>query len=297
MVNRSRLLADEAAAWTLLRAALDEVPEGRWDGTLTPEGWTPVTVLVHVAGWLDDCGRVLEAMTAGTWDPATDPAETPGYVDRVNATHHARAAAMTRSEAEVVVAAARERARAAFAAVPEVTPDAWTWFEESGPMHYAKHVHDLTAWLDGGQGDPEVGALLQTEQSAWVPFATALEAVAADRRDEPDPEGWTLTAAVHHLARWMELAIDGLRANAGTDAGGRTVDELNEDFLVEARSTSYPEARVRLEDARTALRRALSALPAPSADAKRTFVEDTTEHYEEHEPMVRRLLGGDGAVP
>jgi hypothetical protein len=168
---------------------------------------------------------------------------------------------------------------------------AWTWFEESGPMHYAKHVHDLTAWLDGGGGDPEVGRLLQEEQTAWVPFATAVEAVPPARRDEPDAEGWTLTSALHHLARWVELAVEGLDRNAGTDGGGRSVDELNDGFLREAAETTYDEARLRLEDARWALRRGLAALPVPSADAKRAFFEDTTEHYAEHEPMVRRLLG------
>ena len=33
------------------------------------------------------------------------------------------------------------------ATLPEVTPEAWEWFEESGPLHYAKHVKDLEAWL------------------------------------------------------------------------------------------------------------------------------------------------------
>ena len=31
--------------------------------------------------------------------------------------------------------------------LPDMTPDAWEWFEESGPLHYAKHVNDLEAWL------------------------------------------------------------------------------------------------------------------------------------------------------
>ena len=41
----------------------------------------------------------------------------------------------------------RARMLAAFRALDEVTPDAWEWFEESGPLHYAKHVEDLAAWL------------------------------------------------------------------------------------------------------------------------------------------------------
>ncbi|HEX6844004.1 MAG TPA: maleylpyruvate isomerase N-terminal domain-containing protein [Actinomycetota bacterium] len=303
MVDRERLLEDEAAGCTLLRASLEEIPDERWgDGSITPEGWTPVTVLVHVAGWLDDCGRVLEAIAAGTFDPDTDEAEDPGYVERANAAHGVRAAAMTRSEAEVVLAAARRRATEAFAALPEVTPAAWSWFEESGPMHYAKHVHDLTAWLDGTQGHPEVGRALQAETDAWVPFAVLLEAVPDDRRAEPGPDGWTVVDAVHHLARWMEMAATGIRDNGGWRHEGepdedRTIDGLNERFLAESAETSYDVARLRLEEARTALRNALAGLASPSDLALETFVDNTVDHYAEHEPTLRWLSGGAGTVP
>jgi hypothetical protein len=28
-----------------------------------------------------------------------------------------------------------------------VTAEAWSWFEESGPLHYADHAMDLRVWL------------------------------------------------------------------------------------------------------------------------------------------------------
>ena len=48
-----------------------------------------------------------------------------------------------------VFESARLKARECFATLPVVTPDAWEWFEESGPLHYAAHAKDLEAWLAG----------------------------------------------------------------------------------------------------------------------------------------------------
>jgi hypothetical protein len=141
MPDRDRLLADEATGAATFAAALARIPEARRsEATLTPDGWTPIVVAAHVAGWLDECSTVLEAMAAGTWDPDAPATQ----VDAINETQAARAAALTWSEAQEAVAAARVRARAAWEALPEITPDAWSWFEESGPNHYSKHVHDLT---------------------------------------------------------------------------------------------------------------------------------------------------------
>ncbi|MFN8234177.1 MAG: hypothetical protein U0V56_12165 [Actinomycetota bacterium] len=37
----------------------------------------------------------------------------------------------------------------------EITPDAWSWFDESGARHYAEHVGDLRRWLgEPGPGRP-----------------------------------------------------------------------------------------------------------------------------------------------
>jgi len=149
-MDRTRLLDDETAGWVVLRGVLDQIPAERWrEPTVIPGGWSVVTTTVHLAAWLDECGRVLEAMAGGTWDPATEPSEAPDYVERVNAEHPARAAAVTPYEAEAAVAAARERARRGFERLGELTPEAWSWFEESGPMHYAEHVHGLAVWLEG----------------------------------------------------------------------------------------------------------------------------------------------------
>ena len=288
MPDPQRLLADEAEGAARFDAAMARIPEDRRaDPTVTPDGWTPIMLAVHMSGWLDECSDALEAMIAGTYDPdaPTDP------VDDINRAQVARAAALTWSEATEAVAAARTRARAAWQALPEITPDAWSWFEESGPNHYAKHVHDLTAWLDGQTSDPDVGGLLQDDAEGWVTFASLIDAV-------PDPtvrdaEGWSMVDVCHHVAAWSMRGVQCIEHNAGfgppweTDAELPT-DEVNAGFMAESRSMTFDQARTELDDARARLRSSFTALGEPSKGAKDVFRECTVEHYDEHVRMLRR---------
>ena len=292
MPDRDRLLAEEAAGAVALAGVLAQIPAERWtEPSVTPDGWTPIVVAGHVAAWLDECTRVLTAMTDGTWDPSAEAEETAASVAAVNAEQAVRAAALTRSGAEGAIAAARLRARAAWEALPEITPDAWSWFEESGPNHYAKHRHDLIAWLAGTSSDPQVGELLQADAEAWVPFAQVLESTDPGVRDD---EGWSTVDICHHVAGWMLLAADLVARNVGW--GTLATDEINAGFLAESRDLAFGEARLALEDGRARLRAALTGLPAPAARAKRAFHDSTVEHYEEHLPMLARLTGSDGSV-
>jgi hypothetical protein len=296
MRDPHRLLDDETAGAARFDRAMAAIPpDRRSDPSVTPDGWTPVHVAAHVAGWLDACSAVLERMAAGTWDPDA-PTED---VDDVNRAQVARAAALTWSEAQQAVAAARSRARAAWEALPETTPDAWSWFEESGPNHYAKHVHDLTAWLDGQRSDPNVGRLLQDEAERWVAFASLVDAARdVDRRDE---DGWSIADVCHHVAAWFDRGIECVEHNAGfgppweTDADLPT-DEVNARFLEASRSLSFADARAELHDARARMRAAFTALGEPSQGAKDAFRECGVDHYDEHLPKLRYFTGASGSV-
>ncbi len=296
MPDRQRLLNEEETGADAFDAVLARIPEDRWnEAAIPPDGWTPIVLLGHMAWWLDECGRVLEAMTAGTWEPDAESEETPESVAATNAEHAARAAALTRSGAEAAVAAARTRARAAWSAVPELTRDAWSWFEESGPNHYAKHVHDLTAWLADTTSDPAVGRLLQDDADVWVPFARLLEAIDPVARDD---DGWSTALVCHHVAAWMDLASDAIEGNRGwNETEDVEVDAFNARTMEGSRGIAFGEARVALEEARARLRTALSSLAEPSDGAKEAFFSSTVEHYEEHLPMLERLNGSAGSVP
>jgi hypothetical protein len=299
-MDRERLLADEASGWERFGTVVAAIPPGRAeDPTVTPDGWSTKDTLFHVAAWLELCADVCDRIAEGTWDPSTAEEETPGFVDRVNAEQFARARAMTPQEVEVRLARARERARDAFAALPEMTLDAWGWFEESGPMHYAKHVHDLAAFSAGVQSDPEVGPLLQAETDAWLELVAALDAVPADAFTRTAPDGWSPRDALHHLVRWLELSTPAVEANrywydGAVPAPDAVIDERNARFLAEAAAENPPVERLRpdLERLRTRMREALSGLTAPSDEAKRTFALNTIDHYAEHLATFRGVVGG-----
>ena len=297
-MDRQRLLADEAVGWERFRTVVDAIPPDRAeDPTVTPGGWSPKDTLSHVAVWLDRCADVCEAIAAGTWDPPTAEEESPDFVDRFNAERFNRARAMTPQEVEASLARARERARGAFTALPHMSGDAWGWFEESGPMHYAKHVHDLAAFTAGTPSDPDVGRLLQSETDAWLELLAALDAVPADAFDRTAPDGWSPRQALHHLARWIGISAAAVAENRYWYEGGMpaptvVIDQRNEELLAEAATADVGELRVSLEGNRSRMREALSGLTTPSTEAKRTFELNTIEHYAEHVSTFRGAAPG-----
>jgi hypothetical protein len=301
-VDRERLLVDERAGWRALEEALAAIEPGRRiEPSVTPAGWSVDDMLHHVGAWLDLCGDVLERIAAGSWDPATAPEETPDFVDRWNAEQVERARALTSDGVDVFVARARDRALAAFTDLPEVGRDAWSWFEESGPMHYAEHVHDLVAWNAGVVSDPQIGPLLREETDTWVAFAAAVDRVPADRVTERGQDGWSTHDAVYHLASWIGLAADAVAKNrywypGPIPAPDDVIEARNDRFLDEGRGVDPATARESLERSRTRMRAALSALVEPSIEAKRTFEMNTTEHYREHLDAVQRFLAGTEEV-
>jgi hypothetical protein len=86
-------------------------------------------------------------MGDGTWD-GTDPATEPGWTDRVNDAELERSRSMDAGEVQAALLDARRRHLEAFGALEDVTPDAQEWFDESGPLHFAKHADELEAWAD-----------------------------------------------------------------------------------------------------------------------------------------------------
>lgn len=146
MIDAGRLRREERAAWTELVATFALVPDARFEEpALTPEGWSPKDAMFHVAGWMGDCADQLDAMRAGGFDP-TD--ETRDAIERQNQAWFEVSRRMPAVDVRRGFDDARARMLAAFDALPEITPDAVEWFEESGALHYPKHVADLRAFLE-----------------------------------------------------------------------------------------------------------------------------------------------------
>ena len=142
-----QLLEDEDDGWGKLLDAFARVPEERFEEpTLTLEGWSAKDAMFHLGYWLDDCARVLGAIGGGTFDAA---AEDGLDIQAFNDEGFQRSRDMDATTVRTGSLEARAHARAAFGNLDVVTPEAWEWFEESGPLHYRKHVEDLDAWLQG----------------------------------------------------------------------------------------------------------------------------------------------------
>jgi hypothetical protein len=140
-----RLLAAEEDGWQALHGAFGRVPADRFEEpSLTPEGWSPKDAMFHVGGWLADCARALEQIRGGTFDRA---AEDALVTEDINRRWFELSRTMDAPTVRAELEASRMKARECFATLPEVTAEAWEWFEESGPLHYGKHVEDLEAWL------------------------------------------------------------------------------------------------------------------------------------------------------
>ena len=292
-----RLLDDEQTGWDRLRAITERIDRARIDEpSVTPEGWSPKDVLAHVAVWLEYCADVLEGIAAGTWDPATYDGSV-AEVQRFNEEQAEAARSLTPDEVDARFTRARDRARASFAALGALDAEAWSWFEESGPMHYAKHAHDLLAFVEGALPDPEVGPLLQRETDAWLALAGALEAVPAGDLETPGEDGWSARDAMHHLASWLALAAPAVARNGywyepGPPAPEDLIEEINARFLAEGRNVAAADTRPAMEDARGRMREAFSSLVTPTDLAKRAFRIATIEHYAEHLAQIRALVPG-----
>ncbi len=153
IVNAERILVEEDEGWRALLRTLHRIPEERMDEpTVTPEGWSPKDVAFHVAAWLAEACAYLQRMKAGTFDPAEDP--TREQIERMNAAWFQASRTMDLSTVRAELEAARACMRLAWGELPEITADAWSWFDESGPRHYADHVRDLDRWLGDEGGDP-----------------------------------------------------------------------------------------------------------------------------------------------
>jgi hypothetical protein len=151
-LDAERILVEEDEGWRALHEVLRLIPAERMeDPTVTPAGWSAKDVMFHVAAWLAEACSYLQRMRAGTFDAAEDP--TREEIERMNAEWFAASRTMDVPTVRAELEAARACMRLAWGELRELTPDAWSWFDESGPRHYSEHVRDLSRWLgEGGDG-------------------------------------------------------------------------------------------------------------------------------------------------
>jgi hypothetical protein len=147
MGRREELLRAEAEGWEELNLLLAAAPPDRLeDPDLNDAGWSVRDLLWHVAFWCADTARAFERMRAGTFDPAAEPS-TVAEFDRINDAELERSRRMRLADVWEAWFASRAAMLERFGELRELTPEADEWLDETGPLHYAKHLPELSAWL------------------------------------------------------------------------------------------------------------------------------------------------------
>jgi hypothetical protein len=140
-VDAEALLDAEEAAWHLLVAEVERFTDEEMERPgVTPDGWSVKDVVFHIGAWAADCGLQLERMRMGTWEAPHED------VERQNREWFELSQTMDLKTVKAELAASRTRMVVEFGTLPEVTPAAIEWFEESGPLHYEAHLADLRTW-------------------------------------------------------------------------------------------------------------------------------------------------------
>lgn len=139
-----RLLAEEESTWHELLELIGSIPQQRLEEpTVTPAGWSVKDVMFHIGAWAADCANQLERMRVGTFE---DHLETREAIELKNREWFELSQTMDLATVRTEFVAARTKMLQEWAALGEVTPAAWEWLEESGPIHYRKHVDDMRRW-------------------------------------------------------------------------------------------------------------------------------------------------------
>jgi hypothetical protein len=146
MGRREELLRAEERGWVELNALVGRLaPEQVERSGYAPDGWSVKDLMWHVACWSANCVRAFDQMRAGTFTGQTIEEDT----ETVNHRWFEQSRRLDLDTVRVEWFASRTLMVERFAAFEPLTPDADEWFDESGPIHYATHLADLRAWVEG----------------------------------------------------------------------------------------------------------------------------------------------------
>jgi Mycothiol maleylpyruvate isomerase N-terminal domain len=141
-MSTSELMAAEDAGWDELHALIDSLtPEELERPGYYVEGWSAKDLLAHVGSWLAEAGVVLERIRSGTYRSEEID------VDAMNKLSLEAMKDAPAGEVKAQASAARTRMLQAWAALPEMTPDADFWIRKAGAEHYEEHLTRLREWV------------------------------------------------------------------------------------------------------------------------------------------------------
>ena len=143
MDRRHELVHAEEQGWAELVGLLEGLsPAQLEEPGLSPDGWSVKDLMFHVGCWSADCAHVLERIRMGTFEePEID-------IDAVNREWFEVSRTLDLATVRAELMSGRNRMLQEWAALEEITLEADSWFEESGPIHYADHAGDLRRWVE-----------------------------------------------------------------------------------------------------------------------------------------------------
>jgi hypothetical protein len=149
-------------------------------------------------------------------------------------------------------------------------------------------------------------SFLEDERDAWRPFEVLSQLTDEQlERPVPDAHGWSGRDLMGHLVHWQILALDVAKelALGNTSPTKEAADadfETRGDVVVNAevdalwRSKSIDEVRQEFAGIPGELRGFLTVVPetrwVKNTDMQTFFIEETIEHYADHEQDLRAIL-------
>jgi hypothetical protein len=145
MLTREELLQREEAAWGDFVAEVNRVPEHRRGEEGVVPNWSVNDLVYHNGRWAGVAAQKLTLIR----DTGTGGADDPDEVwQGKNELWAAESKSMLYQEAMSRALADREAAREALNALPDVTSEAASWFQEETFDHYQEHTEEVGRFAD-----------------------------------------------------------------------------------------------------------------------------------------------------
>ena len=148
--RREELLSMEDAGYRELMQNVERLDDEQFERPgLTDDGWSVKDLCWHVGAWCAYALDALEQIASGTYQ------DTEIDVEALNREWFEISQKVDARTVRAELAASRTRMCGQLQVLPELTPEAVEWFEESGHLHYREHARDLAGWVEeltGGSG-------------------------------------------------------------------------------------------------------------------------------------------------
>ena len=152
MDRKVQLLLEEDAGWQELHGTLHGIEDRLFEQPgLTEDGWSVKDAAWHIGCWCAYAADALERIRRGTYE------DTHLDIEALNREWFEISKTVDPKTVHAELAASRTHMLAEWHAIPEVTPIAQEWFEESGHIHYREHLPGIVSWIGSLTGEASSG--------------------------------------------------------------------------------------------------------------------------------------------